>query len=96
MYRHNCKRQKEVILAKINFSNMLCCCADFSAIDFFKISKVARLIDELGSVVILKNNAPRYLVIDFSKVDDSAVAKDEDVFEISPWVRRILWNDCLR
>ncbi len=46
-------------------------------------SKVARLVDELGSVVILKNNAPRYLVIDFSKVDESAVAKDEDVLEIS-------------
>ena len=46
-------------------------------------SKVARLVDELGSVVILKNNAPRYLVIDFSKVDDSAIAKDEDVLEIS-------------
>ena len=46
-------------------------------------SKVARLVDELGSVVILKNNAPRYLVIDFSKADESAVAKDEDVIEIS-------------
>ena len=46
-------------------------------------SKVARLVDELGSVVILKNNVPRYLVIDFSKADDSAVAKDEDVLEIS-------------
>ena len=46
-------------------------------------SKVARLVDELGSVVILKNNVPRYLVIDFSKVDESAVAKDEDVLEIS-------------
>ena len=46
-------------------------------------SKVARLVDELGSVVILKNNEPRYLVIDFSKVDESVVAKDEDVLEIS-------------
>ena len=46
-------------------------------------SKVARLVDELGSVVILKNNVPRYLVIDFSKADESAVAKDEDVLEIS-------------
>ncbi len=46
-------------------------------------SKVARLVDELGSVVILKNNAPKYLVIDFSKADDSAVASDEDVLEIS-------------
>ena len=54
-------------------------------------SKVARLVDELGSVVILKNNAPRYLVIDFSKADESAVAKDEDVLEIS-----ICWNRLLR
>lgn len=46
-------------------------------------SKVARLVDELGSVVILKNNAPKYLVIDFNKADDNAVASDEDVFEIS-------------
>ena len=46
-------------------------------------SKVARLVDELGSVVILKNNVPRYLVIDFSKADDIDVAKDEDVLEIS-------------
>lgn len=28
-------------------------------------SRVARLVDEKGSAVILKNNAPRYLVIDF-------------------------------
>ena len=46
-------------------------------------SKVARLVDELGAVVILKNNEPRYLLIDFSKADDSAVASDEDVLEIS-------------
>jgi len=46
-------------------------------------SKVARLVDELGSVVILKNNVPRYLVIEFSKADDSAVASDEDVLAIS-------------
>lgn len=46
-------------------------------------SKVARLVDELGSVVILKNNVPRYLVIEFSKADDSAVASDEDVMAIS-------------
>ncbi len=46
-------------------------------------SKAARLVDEPGSVVILKNNVPRYLVIDFSKVDESAVDKDQDVLEIS-------------
>ena len=46
-------------------------------------SKVARLVDELGSVVILKNNAPKYLVIEFSEVDNSAVESNEDVLEIS-------------
>lgn len=46
-------------------------------------SKVARMVDELGSVVILKNNAPKYLVIDFSKADDNTTASDANVLEIS-------------
>jgi antitoxin Phd len=46
-------------------------------------SKVARLVDELGTAVILKNNVPRYLVIDFSRADADAEAADEDVMAIS-------------
>lgn len=46
-------------------------------------SKVARLVDECGSAVILKNNVPRYLVIDFSKADEDVIASDEDVLSIS-------------
>ena len=46
-------------------------------------SKVARLVDEQGSAVILKNNVPRYIVIDFSKADHDMVASDEDVLSIS-------------
>ena len=46
-------------------------------------SKVARLVDERGTAVILKNNVPRYLVIDFSKADNDAIASDEDVLNIS-------------
>ena len=46
-------------------------------------SKVARLVDERGSAVILKNNVPRYLVIDFSKADEDIIAADEDVLGIS-------------
>lgn len=46
-------------------------------------SKVARLVDEHGTAVILKNNVPRYLVIDFSKAEADSVAKDEDVLAIS-------------
>ena len=46
-------------------------------------SKVARLVDELGTAVILKNNVPRYLVIDFSKAEADTVALDEDVLTVS-------------
>lgn len=46
-------------------------------------SKVTKLVDERGTAVILKNNVPRYLVIEISKADESAVAPDEDVFAIS-------------
>jgi antitoxin Phd len=46
-------------------------------------SKVARLVDEMGSAVILKNNVPRYIVLDFSKADQDSVAADEDVLAIS-------------
>ena len=46
-------------------------------------SKVTRLVDEKGSAVILKNNVPRYLVIDFSKANADIVASDDDVLSIS-------------
>ncbi|MCI8928972.1 MAG: type II toxin-antitoxin system Phd/YefM family antitoxin [Lachnospiraceae bacterium] len=46
-------------------------------------SKVARVVDEHGTAVILKNNVPRYLVIDFSKVEKDNIAGNEDVFAIS-------------
>ena len=32
-------------------------------------SKVARVVDEHGTAVILKNNVPKYLVIDFGKAE---------------------------
>lgn len=46
-------------------------------------SKVARLVDEHGTAVILKNNAPKYLVIDFSKAENYSSASDEDIMQIS-------------
>lgn len=46
-------------------------------------SKVARLVDERGSVIILKNNVPRYLIIDFAKVTEDEFAQDGDVSAIS-------------
>ena len=46
-------------------------------------SKVARLVDERGSVVILKNNVPRYIVMEFSSAEQEQLANDEDVMSIS-------------
>lgn len=46
-------------------------------------SKVARMVDERGSVVILKNNVPRYLVIEFGQAEEMQAAEDEDVMRIS-------------
>ena len=40
-------------------------------------SKVARLVDENGSVIILKNNVPRYLVMEFSAAEQEQLADDE-------------------
>lgn len=34
-------------------------------------------------MVIMKNNAPRYLIIDFSKAEADVEAPDEDVLAIS-------------
>ena len=46
-------------------------------------SKVARLVDELGSAVIMKNNVPKYLVIEFVKADNQENASDESVLALS-------------
>lgn len=46
-------------------------------------SKVARLVDERGSAVILKNNVPRYLIVEFSQAEQLQAASDEDVMSVS-------------
>ena len=46
-------------------------------------SKVTRLVDQFGSAVVFKNNAPRYLVIDFSRLDSDTPAADDDVMTAS-------------
>jgi len=46
-------------------------------------SKVARMVDQSGQVVILRNNVPRYLVIEFSQAEQEQIAADEDIRNIS-------------
>lgn len=38
-------------------------------------SKVVRLVDEDGMAVILKNNKPRYVVVDFDEYDEIQTAR---------------------
>ncbi len=46
-------------------------------------SRVARMADEQGAVVIMKNNAPRYLLMEFSQAEAAQAASDEDVLSVS-------------
>lgn len=46
-------------------------------------SRVARLVDARGSVIIMKNNVPRYLISEFGQTEKEQLAKDEDVERIS-------------
>lgn len=46
-------------------------------------SKVTKVVDEYGTAVILKNNVPKYLVIDFNKAEQEKVASTKDVFAVS-------------
>ncbi len=46
-------------------------------------SKVARLVDENGAAVILKNNVPRYLIVEFEQAEQEQLAADEDVLSVS-------------
>lgn len=46
-------------------------------------SKVARLVDENGAAVILKNNVPRYVLIEFSQFEKEQQASDDEILHIS-------------
>jgi antitoxin Phd len=50
-------------------------------------SRVARMVDEQGSVIILKNNTPRYLIIEFTNAESEQTMSNEDVLSVS---RRIM------
>ena len=41
------------------------------------------MADENGAVVILKNNTPRYLLIEFNTAQEELTASDEDVMALS-------------
>ena len=52
-------------------------------------SKVARLVDENGAAVILKNNKPRYVLIEYSQLQESEAFDAEDT-EVEDVAKSIL------
>lgn len=46
-------------------------------------SKVTRMVDETGVAVILKNNVPRCVVLEFGQIEQAQVKPDEDIMDIS-------------
>ena len=46
-------------------------------------SRVARMVDENGAVIIMKNNSPRYLLVVFEKAEQEQLADNEDVVVVS-------------
>lgn len=46
-------------------------------------SKVARMVDESGATVILKNNKPKYVLIEYSQLENEKYALDSEVEEVA-------------
>ena len=46
-------------------------------------SKVAKVVDKHGSAVIMKNNAPKYLILEFPQAEENQTASTEEVMALS-------------
>lgn len=46
-------------------------------------SRVARMVDENGAAIILKNNVPRYIIMEFNQLEEEQIAGNEDIQDIS-------------
>lgn len=46
-------------------------------------SRVARMVDENGAAIILKNNVPRYILMEFNQMEEEQIAGDEELQDIS-------------
>lgn len=53
-------------------------------------SKIARLADQHGQVVIMKNNAPKYLLTEFAVADQKDSVSDEELRKASDELMK--WN----
>lgn len=45
--------------------------------------KVAKLVDESGAIVILKNNKPKYVLVEYSQFENEEYALNSEVKEVT-------------
>lgn len=46
-------------------------------------SKVARLVDETGAAIVLKNNVPRYVILEYDQIKDEETAGSSEVARLA-------------
>lgn len=46
-------------------------------------SKVARMVETSGSAVVLKNNAPKFVILDYSRFEEFQMSADERLERIA-------------
>jgi antitoxin Phd len=44
-------------------------------------SRVARIVDKTGAAVVLKNNVPRYVILDFNQLLNEETASSSEALE---------------
>jgi antitoxin Phd len=50
-------------------------------------SRVARLVDKTGTAIVLKNNVPRYVILDIAQLNGEEAAPQDEVLTVA---RKIL------
>ena len=54
-------------------------------------SRVARIVDKTGAVVVLKNNVPRYVILDFSQLlNEETASTSEALTSARKYIRKHL------
>lgn len=46
-------------------------------------SRVAKIVDKTGSAIILKNNVPKYIVLEYKQLEKDENIDDKDLLEAS-------------
>jgi len=54
-------------------------------------SRVARIVDKTGAVVVLKNNVPRYVILDFNQLrEEESASTSETIASAQKFIKKHL------